>query len=92
MIEDAEKSRRPGQRESSQHFPIFKDFKNVSYLGRYDLLCQKLVKENLYSAACTLASPRTAATTGDFTDMSELSSLRSFVASFAAHVAAEAAR
>lgn len=92
MVEDAEKSRRPGKRESSRHFPIFPEFRNVSYLGRYDLLCQKLVRENLYSAACTLASPREAATTGDFTDMSELSSLRSFVAAFAAHIAAEAAR
>lgn len=92
MIEDAEKSRRPGKRESSLHFPVFPEFKNVSYLGRYDLLCQKLVKENLYSAACTLASPREAAATGSFTDMSELSSLRSFVTAFAAHIAAEAVR
>lgn len=92
MIEDAEKSRRPGKRETSQHFPIFPEFKNVSYLQRYDLLCQKLVKENLYSAACTLASPREAATTGEFRDMSELSSLRSFIASFAGHIAAEAVR
>lgn len=92
MIEDADKSRRPGTRESSQHFPIFPEFKNISYLGRYDVLCQKLVKENLYTAACTLASPRTAATTGAFSDMSELSSLKSFITAFAGHIAAEAAR
>lgn len=92
MIEDAEKSRRPGMRESSRHFPIFPEFRNVSYLGRYDLLCQKLVKENLYTAACTLASPREAVTTGDFRDMSELSSLKAFVTAFAGHIAAEAAR
>lgn len=92
MIEDAEKSRRPGVRESSRHFPIFPEFRNVSYLGRYDLLCQKLVKENLYTAACTLASPREAVTTGDFRDMSELSSLKAFVTAFAGHIAAEAAR
>ena len=92
MIEDAEKSRRPGIRESSLHFPIFPEFKNVSYLARYDLLCQKLVKESLYTAACTLASPRGAVTTGDYADMSELSSLKTFVINFAAHMAAEAAR
>ncbi len=92
MVEDAEKSRRPGKRESSQHFPVFPEFKNVSYLGRYDILCQKLVRENLYSAACAMASPREAVTTGEFKDMSELSSLKSFVASFAGHIAAEAAR
>jgi hypothetical protein len=92
MIEDAEKSRRPGVRESSLHFPIFPEFKNVSYLGRYDLLCQKLVKESLYTAACTLASPREAVTTGAYADMSELSSLKTFVINFAGHMAAEAAR
>jgi hypothetical protein len=73
-------------------FPIFPEFKNISYLGRYDVLCQKLVKENLYTAACTLASPRAAATTGDFSNMSELSSLKSFITAFAGHIAAEAAR
>lgn len=92
MVEDAEKSRRPGMRDASRHFPIFPEFKNVSYLGRYDLLCQKLVKENLYTAACTLTSPRTSATNGDFSSVSELSSLKSFVTAFAGHVAAEAAR
>jgi len=92
MIEDAEKSRRAGKRESSLHFPIFPEFRNISYLGRYDVLCQKLVKENLYTAACTLASPRSAVTTGDFSDMSELSSLKSFITAFAGHIAAEAAR
>lgn len=92
MVEDAEKSRRPGKRESSKHFPIFPEFKNVSYLGRYDILCQKLVKENLYTAACTLASPRAAAMDGAFCDMSDMTSLKSFVTAFAGHVAAEAAR
>lgn len=92
MVEDAEKSRRPAKRELSQHFPIFPEFKSVSYLGRYDILCQKLVKENLYTAACTLASPRAAVQDGAFSDMSDLTSLKSFVTAFAGHVAAEAAR
>ncbi|MES0090421.1 PaeR7I family type II restriction endonuclease [Mesorhizobium sp. M0030] len=92
MVEDAVASRRPSKRETSLHYPIFPEFKGVSYLGRYDLLCQKLVRENLYTAACTLASPRDAVTTGAFSDMSELTSLKSFVAAFAAHMAAEGAR
>ncbi len=92
MVEDAPKSRAPAKRESSLHYPIFPEFKGASYLQRYDILCQRLVRENLYTAACTLASPRTAVTTGDFSDMSELTSLRSFVSAFAGHVAAEAAR
>jgi Restriction endonuclease XhoI len=92
MVEDANASRKPGTRNASRHFPIFPEFKNASYLGRYDLLCQKLVKENLYTAACMLTSPRASARTGAFSDMSELSSLKSFITAFAGHIAAEAAR
>jgi hypothetical protein len=92
MVEDAPASRRAAKRESSLHYPIFPEFKGASYLQRYDILCQRLVRENLYTAACTLASPREAVTTGTFADMSELTSLRSFVTAFAGHVATEAAR
>lgn len=92
MVEDAPASRGAAKREASLHYPIFPEFRAASYLQRYDLLCQKLVRENLYTAACTLASPREAVTTGAFADMSELTSLKSFVTAFAGHVAAEAAR
>ncbi|MBA3038805.1 MAG: restriction endonuclease [Rhizobiaceae bacterium] len=92
MVEDAPKSRAPGQREASKHFPVFPEFRNASYLQRYDILCQRLVRENLYTAASVITSTREAETTGALDDMSELTSLRSFVTNFAAHVAAEAAR
>lgn len=92
MVEDAPASRSPAKRETSLHYAIFPEFRGASYLDRYDILCKKLVRENLYTAACTLASPREAVTTGAFADMSELTSLRSFVTAFAGHVASEAAR
>lgn len=92
MVEDCAKSRGPSKREASRHYPIFPEFRGASYLQRYDLLCQKLVRENLYTAACTLASPREAKDTGAYGDMSELTSLLAFVTSFAGHIAAEAAR
>jgi hypothetical protein len=91
MVEDAPKSRRPVT-DRSPHFPTFPEFQRASYLQRYDILCQRLVQEQLYSSASILASPRTATTTGDYGEMSELTSLKTFVTSFAAHIAAEAAR
>jgi hypothetical protein len=39
-----------------------------------------------------MASPRTAANSGEFTELSELTSLKTFVTSLAGHIAAEAAR
>ncbi len=91
VVEDAKKSRSP-VRDSSPHFKVFPEFAKSSYLQRYDTLCGKLAREQLYSAAAVIATPREAATTGDFSDLSELSSLRSFLASLAGHVATEAAR
>jgi hypothetical protein len=39
-----------------------------------------------------MASPRTAVNTGEFTELSELTGLKTFITSFAGHIAAEAAR
>jgi hypothetical protein len=91
MVEDAPGSRSP-VRDVSPNFPIFPEFRGASYLKRYDLLCQRLVKEQLYSAACVLAAPQKSETTGEYAEMSELTSLKTFVTSFAGHIAAEAAR
>jgi hypothetical protein len=49
-------------------------------------------QERLYTTATIMASPRTAVTSGEFVDLSELTSLKTFVTSFAGHIAAEAAR
>ena len=60
-------------------------------MKRYDILCQRLVQEQLYTMAAIITSPRTAANTGEYADLSEMTSLKTFVASLAGHIAAEAA-
>ena len=91
MVEDA-----PGSRslvkDASPHFPVFEEFKGASYLKRYDLLCQKLVQEQLYTTAAVITAERGAAKTGDFAELSPMTGLRTFVTALAGHVAAEAAR
>lgn len=91
LVEDAPESR-SSVRDNSPHFPVFPDFKGASYLKRYDILCQKLVKEQLYTTAAMIASPRSGAQTGEMVCMSEMTDLKVFVTSLAGHVAAEAAR
>lgn len=91
MVEDAPESRSP-VRDSSPHFPVFEEFKGASYLKRYDLLCQKLVKEQLYTTASLIASPRDAASSGDYSELSAMTSLTTFVTSLAGHISASAAR
>jgi len=91
LVEDAAASRAP-VRDSSPHFPVFKDFQGASYLKRYDVLCQRLMQEQLYSTAALMTSPRDAAATGSYGQMSDMTSFKTFVTSLAGHVAAEAAR
>jgi len=91
LVEDAPESRSP-VKDNSPHFPVFEEFKGASYLQRYDLLCQKLTQEQLYTTASVIASPRAAADSGDFSSLSSMTSLKTFVSSLAGHIAGEAAR
>ncbi|MFM9946462.1 MAG: PaeR7I family type II restriction endonuclease [Saprospiraceae bacterium] len=91
MVEDAPESRRPVT-TNSPNFPVFPEFNGTSYLERYDILCQKLAQEQLYSAASIITSARGAKVSGDYADLSDMTSLKTFVTSFAGHIAAEAAR
>lgn len=91
MVEDAPESRSP-VRNSSPHFPVFEEFKGASYLKRYDLLCQRLVQEQLYTTAAVIAAERNAVDTGDFTNLSDMTSLKVFITALAGHVASTAAR
>lgn len=91
LVEDAPKSR-TSVAVTSPHFPVFNDFKEASYLKRYDLLCHRLITENLYTSASVIASPNSAIETGAFEEFSSLTGLRQFVTSFAGHIAAASAR
>lgn len=91
LVEDCERSR-SSVKNNSPHYPVFSEFNDASYAERYDILCRKLVKEGLYSAASVIFSPRTAFETGEYTELSQLTSLRTFVSVLAGHIAAEAVR
>lgn len=91
LVEDAPGSRRP-IRDRSQHFPVLAEFQGASYIERYNLLCKKLVQEQLYTTTAVLAPPQTAIKTGKFADVSDMTSLKTFVTSLAGHIASEAAR
>jgi len=91
LVEDQPKSRAPVT-DRSPHFPLLPDFKDASYADRYNILCKKLVQEQLYTSACIMLSSQSAKETGEYVDMSELTSLDTFITTLAGHIAAEAAR
>ena len=91
LVEDAPAARR-GVQCKTPHFPVFPAFEGASYLKRYDLLCRRLVREQLYTTAAVISSPRAAAETGEYGSLSDVTGLREFVTSFAGHIAAQAAK
>lgn len=91
LVEDADGSRKSVS-ATSHHFPVRQEFVNASYLERYNLLCQKLVKEQLYTTASIITSPESGKDSGEYSDLSEMTGLKTFVTSLAGHVASAAAR
>ncbi len=45
-------------RVSEPHFAVLPEFKQSSYAKRYELFCQKMVRERHYNAACFLMTDR----------------------------------
>ncbi len=91
MLEECEASCSP-IRDRSPHFPLFHDFIGASYADRYNIMCRKLMQEQLYTTASVILSPRSASNTGEYRELSVLTGLKTFVTSLAGHIAAEAAR
>ncbi len=91
LVEDCDASRSPVG-DNSTHFPVFEDFSGASYADRYNILCRKLAQEQLYSSASVMLSPRDAIKNGTYSELSEMTGLKTFVTTLAGHVAAEAAR
>jgi hypothetical protein len=55
LMQQAPESTRPA-RLNERHFPARDEWKNTSYAKRYEMFCQKIVRERLYDAACFLLS------------------------------------
>lgn len=92
MLLEDDNGSRSAVKDQSPHFPVFPEFSGASYAERYNILCRKLVQEQLYSAASILISPRSASASGDYAELAEMTGLRTFVAQLAGAAASESAR
>lgn len=83
MLEDCNASTTSVRVEES-HYKVFNEFKNTSYAKRYQILCEKLVQENLYSSAALILSKRDEGSiSGEFNTPHESLSPKSLFADFA---------
>jgi len=88
LVEDCPRSRAQGRRLDAPHFDVLPGFTNASYLQRYDMLCRRLMSENLYTQAALVTSQRNPDPPGAYGCLSQATSLVSFASAFAGHVVA----
>lgn len=86
LLEDSERSRSP-VKVASPHFPVFPEFRDASYRGRYAILIEKLLRERLYDGACLLLSSAAAAESGDYIEPHAELTFAKFVSPLLARVA-----
>ncbi len=87
LLEDAPKSKSP-VRILEPHFKVFKEFKDASYAARYELFCERLVRERLYDAACLLLSDKSNGLNGEYSEPNAEVNFKSFATSLSAHAMA----
>lgn len=75
LLEEAPRSRSPVA-VSEPHFRVFQEFRNASYAKRYELFCQKPVRERLYDSACFLLSDKAGGPKGKFREPSPRAELQ----------------
>ena len=95
LLEDSARSTSP-VRVAEPHFKIRPEFrdvsyeqtrKSVSYAGRYELLCRKLVLERLYQSACLIMTDREGGLRGKYTEPAADLRFAAFAASLAGKLA-----
>jgi restriction endonuclease XhoI-like protein len=57
LLEDCEKSRQP-VKVKEPHFKVFPEFKEASYINRYEIMLQKFLRERLYDGCSLILSKR----------------------------------
>ena len=85
-LEECDKSATP-VRVTSPHFSILPEFEDTSYIDRYEILCKKLVQEQLYDAATLVLTNEDDSRNGDYRVRGDFTSPQRFAATLAGRVA-----
>jgi hypothetical protein len=88
MLEHHAKSVRPGRPADLAHYPMRPEFRRASYAKRYEIFCERLVRERLYDAACLVMSSASEGLHGKYSAPNEEIGFRNFASSLAARAAA----
>lgn len=89
LLEDTSKSSAP-VRVDEPHFEVFEEFKKTSYAKRYELFCERLMRERLYDGTCLILSDKSGGLKGKFWEPNPEFSFATFATSLSAHAMAYA--
>ena len=87
LLEETSKSTTP-VRVSEPHFDVFPEFREASYVDRYRIFCERLMRERLYDAACLLLSDSRTGLAGTFREPGKETDFAAFADSLIAHAIA----
>ena len=88
MLEECPSSLQPTRRIALDPYPIDDTFQALSYAKRYELVCERMVRELLYDAACFCTSNSKQGLKGRFSQPSGELSIKNFAISLHAKAAA----
>ena len=87
LLEDTPRSTSPVRVDES-HFKVFSEFKETSYAERYDLFCERLIRERLYDGTCLLLSNKDGGLKGNYSEPNSEIGFNAFATSLFAHATA----
>jgi hypothetical protein len=88
MLEEQPASIRATKRINLNPYAVDEAFQQRSYAKRYELVCERLVRDRLYDAACFFTSNTDTGTRGEYKEPNEELSIRNFAISLHARAAA----
>jgi hypothetical protein len=87
MLEDCQASNRP-VKVKEPHFKVFPEFIGASYMKRYELFCQKLIRERHYTSSSFITSMSDSGIEGVYTEPAKDLSFKTFAKSLVSHIGA----
>ena len=88
MLEEREASTRPTKRISLKPYEVDEAFQMRSYAKRYELVCERLVRDRLYDAACFFTSNADTGRKGTYNEPNAELSIKNFAISLHGRAAA----
>jgi hypothetical protein len=88
MLEEREASIRPTKTITLEPYKVDEAFQRRSYAKRYELVCERLVRDRLYDAACFFTSNARTGKRGEYKEPNEELSIKNLAISLHARAAA----